>query len=111
MSGKSTEIRIVAFDCSNGKDETVLTIGKKRSGMGADIARNADALEIVNQYQGEEAIELWNCLITRHNKEPLNKKIFDNIPVGSGGGGYEREASYNSQYKPGIGGGGLNETK
>lgn len=65
MTGKSTDICIVAFDCSNGKDETVLIIGKKRSGMGADIARNADVLEIINEYKGEEAIDLWNWLTTR----------------------------------------------
>lgn len=107
MTRKTTDSCIVAFDCSNGKDETVLIIGKKRSGMGTDIARSADALEIINEYAGEEAIELWNWLTTRHNEEPLNKKIFDNIPVGSGGGSNELGPVYYPPYKPGIGGGGI----
>ena len=90
---------IVAIDFANGKDNTVLIVGKKKPNMDIDI---------VNAIQGEDAIRLWNELITQKKRDDSSNI---DIPVGSGGGGYERGASYNSQYKPGIGGGGLNETK
>lgn len=53
---KSTDSCIVAFDCTNGKDNTVLIVGKKKEGMDVDI---------INAFQGEEAIELWSKLTTQ----------------------------------------------
>lgn len=56
QQSKSTDSCIVAFDYTNGKDNTVLIVGKKKEGMDVDI---------INAFQGEEAIELWNRLTTQ----------------------------------------------
>lgn len=55
-NSKSTDSCIVAFDCTNGKDNTVLIVGKKAPGKDIDI---------INAFQSEEAIELWNRLMTQ----------------------------------------------
>ena len=54
-----TESLIVGFDNSNGKDNTVLIVGRKKTG---------DVVQIVNAFRGEEAIDIYMKLIT--NKAP-----------------------------------------
>lgn len=49
----------VDFDLKPGPDTAVLVVGKKKKG---------EAVDILNAFQGEEAIELWNKL-TRSGKE------------------------------------------
>ena len=49
---------IVSWDFSHGKDLGVLIIGKQENGH----------IEIVNAFQGEEAKDLYNRLITRKEK-------------------------------------------
>lgn len=43
----------VDFDLPEGPDTAVLIVGKKKKG---------EAVDILNAFQGEEAIELWNKL-------------------------------------------------
>lgn len=49
---KSSGSLIVNWDFSNGKDVSVLTVGKRKDGK----------VEIVNTYQGKEAEELYKKL-------------------------------------------------
>lgn len=44
---------IISIDTSNGKDNTVLIVGRKAVGQ---------RVEIVNAFQGEEALELYGRL-------------------------------------------------
>ena len=46
---------IVSYDNSNGKDHTVLIVGRKRINQ---------TVEIINAFQGQEAEELYKKLIT-----------------------------------------------
>ena len=46
---------IVSWDFTNGKDKSILLVGKKRLGH---------AVEIVNAFQGEEAEEIYEKLAT-----------------------------------------------
>lgn len=46
---------IISIDTSNGKDDIVLIVGKKTVGQ---------RVEIVNAFQGEEALDLYNRLTT-----------------------------------------------
>lgn len=46
---------IISIDTSNGKDNTVLIVGRKTVGQ---------QVEIVNAFQGEEALELYSRLST-----------------------------------------------
>lgn len=46
---------IISIDTSNGKDNTVLIVGRKAVGQ---------RVEIVNAFQGEEALDLYNRLTT-----------------------------------------------
>ena len=46
---------IISIDTSNGKDNTVLIVGRKKP---------AQEMEIVNAFQGEEALELYSRLST-----------------------------------------------
>ena len=43
----------VDFDLKEGPDKAVLVVGKKKKG---------EVIDILNAFQGEEAIELWNKL-------------------------------------------------
>lgn len=43
----------VDFNLKGGPDTAVLIVGKKKKG---------EAVDILNAFQGEEAIELWNKL-------------------------------------------------
>ncbi len=49
----------VDFDLKDGPDTAVLIVGKKKKGK---------AVDILNAFQGEKAIELWNKL-TGNGKE------------------------------------------
>lgn len=52
---------LVAYDNTNGKDKSVLIIGKKLPN---------ESVEIINAFQGDEAEELWNKLtIKKENKD------------------------------------------
>lgn len=50
----------VDFDLTGGPDTAVLIVGKKKKG---------EAVDILNAFQGEEAIELWNKLTASSKKE------------------------------------------
>lgn len=54
------ESAIISIDYSNGKDNTVLVVGKKRPNH---------VIEVVNAFQGEEAIELWKKLTVKKEKK------------------------------------------
>lgn len=54
-----TETLLVGFDQKHGEDTAVLIVGKKRLNQ---------SVEIINAFQGEEAIELYNRLITVKKK-------------------------------------------
>ena len=47
---------IASYDNTNGVDNSVLIVGKKKPG---------DAIEIINAFQGKEAEELWWKLTVR----------------------------------------------
>ena len=49
---KNSGAFIVAWDFSNGADNEVLLVGEKKEGR----------IDIVNAFQGEEAIEIYNKL-------------------------------------------------
>ncbi len=53
-----TEYILVSYDNTNGKDNSVLLVGKKHPNKPA---------EIINAFQNEEADELWQRLTTRKN--------------------------------------------
>lgn len=46
---------IISIDTSNGKDNTLLVVGRKTVGQ---------QVMIVNAFQGEEALDLYNRLTT-----------------------------------------------
>jgi hypothetical protein len=54
-----TDSILVAFDTTGGKDKDILIVGKKRPN---------ESVEIINAFQGEEAIELWNRLTVKKEK-------------------------------------------
>ena len=47
---------IVGYDCTNGRDKSVLIVGEKKKGL---------AVDIINAFQGLEAEELWLKLTTK----------------------------------------------
>lgn len=51
---------LVSYDCTHGKDVSVLIVGRKRKNQ---------SVEIINAFQGEEADELYNKLVTQKAKE------------------------------------------
>lgn len=58
-----TRCLLVSIDIQggkDGKDNTVLIVGEKK---------NKDNIEIINAFQGEEALELYNKLITKKEKK------------------------------------------
>lgn len=58
-----TRCLLVSIDIQGGKDgidNTVLIVGEKK---------NKDNIEIINAFQGEEALELYNKLITKKEKK------------------------------------------
>lgn len=52
---KTSDSLIVGFDSSAGKDGTVLVVGRKKP---------REAVDIINAFEGEEALELYKKLIT-----------------------------------------------
>lgn len=54
------ESAIISIDYTHGKDNTVLIVGKKRPNQ---------TIDVVNAFQGEEAIELWNKLTVKKEKK------------------------------------------
>lgn len=57
---KTTDTVLVCFDYTRGKDKGILIVGRKNPRR---------AIDIINAFQGEEAEELYNKLITRKNAE------------------------------------------
>lgn len=50
----------VNFDLKGGPDTAILVVGKKKKG---------EAVDIINTFQGEGAMELWNKLTGSGKKE------------------------------------------
>ena len=48
---------IISIDTTNGKDNTVLIVGRKRP---------TQEMEIVNAFQGEEALKLYSKLTVKN---------------------------------------------
>lgn len=51
-----TDTILVSYDYTNGKDNSVLIVGRKTPGQVVDI---------INAFQGEEAEELYKRLVTK----------------------------------------------
>lgn len=56
---KVADTLLVSVDFTNGVDTGVLIVGRKYPN---------DAVQIVNAFQGEEALELYKKLITKEKK-------------------------------------------
>lgn len=52
---KTSDSLIVGFDSSAGKNGTVLIVGRKKP---------REAVDIINAFEGEEALELYKKLVT-----------------------------------------------
>ena len=63
MEQKTTDTLLIGYDFTNGKDETIMIIGRKTKGQ---------AVEIINALQGEEAEELYKKLTTKPDKGGTN---------------------------------------
>lgn len=57
---ETTKTLLVGFDYSHGEDSAVLIVGTKREN---------EAMDIINAFQGEEAVELYKRLTTKKEKE------------------------------------------
>lgn len=57
---KTSDSLIIGFDSSTGKDGTVLIVGRKKP---------REAVDIINAFDGEEALELYKKLITPKAKK------------------------------------------
>lgn len=55
MMEKTSDSLIVGFDSSAGKNGTVLIVGRKKP---------REAVDIINAFEGEEALELYKKLVT-----------------------------------------------
>lgn len=60
MDNYKPDIILVGFEPSNGEDTCVLIVGRKRMN---------ESVEIINAFQGEEALELYKQLVTVKSKE------------------------------------------
>lgn len=56
---KTSDSLVIGFDSSAGKDGTVLIVGRKKP---------REAVDIINAFDGEEALELYKKLITQKAK-------------------------------------------
>lgn len=56
---KTIDTIIVSYDFTNGKDKSVLIVGRKQPNQVADI---------INAFQGQEAEELYKKLVTKVKK-------------------------------------------
>lgn len=52
----TTDCILVSFDSSGGKDKEILIVGRKTP---------SEVIDIVNAFQGEEAVELYKKLTTK----------------------------------------------
>ena len=52
---KTSDSLIIGFDSSAGEDGTVLIVGRKKP---------REAVDVINAFDGEEALELYKKLIT-----------------------------------------------
>lgn len=57
---KTSDSLIIGFDSSAGKDGTVLIVGRKKP---------REAVDVINAFDGEEALELYKKLITPKAKK------------------------------------------
>lgn len=57
---------LVSVDFTNGKDKSILLVGRKRPDQSA---------EIINAFQGKEAEELYHKLVTPVKKEDKNGEL------------------------------------
>ena len=62
-SNMINECILVSVDFTNGKDNSVLIVGRQKPGK---------AVEIINAFQGQEAEDLYYKLITQVKKEDRN---------------------------------------
>lgn len=58
---KTSDSLIIGFNSSAGKDGTVLIVGRKK--------HPREAVDIINAFDGEEALELYEKLITPKAKK------------------------------------------
>lgn len=56
---KTTDTILVSYDFTHGKDVSVLIVGRKKPNQ---------VVEIINAFQGKEAEELYNKLVTVKKK-------------------------------------------
>lgn len=61
-----SESLIIGYDESNGRDNTVLIVGRKKKGQ---------VVEVINAFQGEEAYWMYQKLTTK------KVKVMDNVAV------------------------------
>ena len=57
---KTSDLLIIGFDSSAGKDSTVLIVWRKKP---------RKAVDVINAFDGEEALELYKKLITPKAKK------------------------------------------
>lgn len=55
---KTSDGLVIGFDRTNGIDKSVLIVGRQTK----------DKVDIMNAFQGEEALELYNKLITKKER-------------------------------------------
>jgi hypothetical protein len=60
---KTVESLLVAYDCTNGVDKSVLCVGQKTNGQ---------PVKIINALQGAEAEEVWKKLTGREDSNDQN---------------------------------------
>lgn len=54
-----SESLIIGYDESNGRDNTVFIVGRKKKGQ---------VVEVINAFQGEEAYWMYQKLVTKKEK-------------------------------------------
>lgn len=57
---KTSDTLLIGFDAAHGEDKCVLIVGRKRWN---------ESVEIINEFQGDEALELYKKLITKNGEE------------------------------------------
>lgn len=61
MINSTTTSLLIGFDFTHGKDKSILIVGRKRPN---------ESVEIINAFEGQEAVDLYEKLITK--KESKN---------------------------------------
>ena len=59
QENKTAECYLVSVDFSHGKDAGIMLVGKQTNGV----------VDIVNAFQGEDALEIYQKLTTKKEKE------------------------------------------